>query len=271
MVSYIYLSIYLSNTYYIHPIFYNTLSLRHFDVFLDWTMRKYRKNLKSTFPSDLARLCSNIAQLVHEDLEAEAAIVNYYPLDTCMGGHLDDAEHIMTKPIVSISIGCSALFLIGGDQKSITPTPILVRSGDAIIMSGKSRYSYHGIPAILPPTFRPLHYSPSSTDPQQLSYHNTAELDRYYHDKVYNTESCSRSCSRNNDTASTTTTVDEVKIVQIDPFDENRYCEKESESIRHIVNYLQQARINMNVRQVKLLANDDSSWVDKAGSGASYI
>ena len=53
----------------------------------------------STFPSDLARLCSNIAQLVHEDLEAEAAIVNYYPLGTCMGGHLDDAEHIMTKPL----------------------------------------------------------------------------------------------------------------------------------------------------------------------------
>jgi hypothetical protein len=50
---------------------------------------------------------------------------------------------------------------------------------------------------------------------------------------------------------------------------ENVDREKESESIKHIVKYLQQARINMNVRQVRL-ANDDSSWVDKAGSGASY-
>jgi len=220
-------------------------------------MRKYRKNLKSTFPSDLARLCSNIAQLVHEDLEAEAAIVNYYPLGTCMGGHLDDAEHIMTKPIVSISIGCSAIFLIGGDQKSITPTPILVRSGDAIIMSGKSRYSYHGIPAILPPTFRPLHVSPSAIDAQQLSYHNTTELDKYYHDEVHNKDISSRSVRYSDTTISTTVN------------NENVDREKESESIKHIVKYLQQARINMNVRQVRL-ANDDSSWVDKAGSGASY-
>ena len=220
-------------------------------------MRKYRKNLKSTFPSDLARLCSNIAQLVHEDLEAEAAIVNYYPLGTCMGGHLDDAEHIMTKPIVSISIGCSAIFLIGGDQKSITPTPILVRSGDAIIMSGKSRYSYHGIPAILPPTFRPLHVSPSAIDSQQLIYHNTTELDKYYHDEVHNKD-ISSGIVRYSDTT-ISTTVD----------NENVDREKESESIKHIVKYLQQARINMNVRQVRL-ANDDSSWVDKAGSGASY-
>lgn len=216
-------------------------------------MRKYRKNLKSTFPSDLARLCSNIAQLVHEDLEAEAAIVNYYPLGTCMGGHLDDAEHIMTKPIVSISIGCSAIFLIGGDQKSITPTPILVRSGDAIIMSGKSRYSYHGIPAILPPTFRPLHFSPSVIDAQQLSYHNTTELDKYYHDEVHNKDISSGSVRYSDTTVN----------------NENVDREKESESIKHIVKYLQQARINMNVRQVRL-ANDDSSWVDKAGSGASY-
>lgn len=66
-----------------------------------------------------------------------------------MGGHIDDAEHDLTRPIVSISLGRSAIFLIGGQTKDIPPTPILVRSGDAVIMTGESRLCYHGIAAIL--------------------------------------------------------------------------------------------------------------------------
>ena len=37
---------------------------------------------------------------------------------------------------VSISIGRAAIFLIGGRSKSVDPVPILVRSGDIVIMSG---------------------------------------------------------------------------------------------------------------------------------------
>jgi alkylated DNA repair protein alkB family protein 1 len=73
----------------------------------------YRKNLKSQFPDDLSILCKTIARLVNTDLQPEAAIVNYYPMGASMGGHLDDAEHAMQKPIISISIGCSAIFLLG--------------------------------------------------------------------------------------------------------------------------------------------------------------
>ena len=75
--------------------------------------------------------------------------MNFYPLTSTMGGHLDDAEHDLTKPIVSISMGRPAVFLIGGKVKSVDPVPILVRSGDAIVMSGESRLCYHGIPLIL--------------------------------------------------------------------------------------------------------------------------
>ena len=67
-----------------------------------------------------------------------------------MVGHQDDAEPAMDKPIVSIAIGWPAVFLIGGRDRSITPAAILVRSGDVIILSGESRYSYHGVPLILP-------------------------------------------------------------------------------------------------------------------------
>ncbi len=116
----------------------------------DWTTRSYEKNLHSLFPNDLSLLCSNIAKHVGLSLNPEAAIVNYYPLGTCMSGHVDDAELTMDEPIVSISLGRSAIFLIGTRSKTETPIPILVRSGDAIVMSGESRYCYHGVPYIYP-------------------------------------------------------------------------------------------------------------------------
>jgi alkylated DNA repair protein alkB family protein 1 len=82
----------------------------------------------------------------------EAAIVNYYKRDGNMGGHLDNAEYEMKKPIISISFGCDAIFLLGGETKSIEPIPMLLRSGDVMIMGGRSRYCYHGIARIISET-----------------------------------------------------------------------------------------------------------------------
>ena len=108
--------------------------------------------MKSPFPCDLADLSKRLASFIvaTEDYKPEAAIINYYPQGANMGGHQDDAEPAMDRPIVSISIGCPAIFLIGGRDKSITPIPILVRSGDVIILSDESRYAYHGVPLVLP-------------------------------------------------------------------------------------------------------------------------
>lgn len=182
----------------------------------------YQKNLKSTFPPDLASLCTNLARQVNLDLTVEAAIVNYYPTSANMGGHLDDAEHTMEKPIVSISLGCSAIFLIGSTTREVKPTPILVRSGDAVIMSGTSRYCYHGVPLILNSTFRPLE----------------AEL---YPD-VSNTN-------------------------QLLKHAQEHACDSRT---MNVVKYLQQARINMNVRQVRVNPlEEDDEWVEKNGTGAT--
>ena len=49
------------------------------------------------------------------------------------------------------SFGQSAIFLIGGQTKSIPPVALMIRSGDIIIMSRDSRLAYHGIPKILRP------------------------------------------------------------------------------------------------------------------------
>lgn len=64
----------------------------------------------------------------------------------CLGfltGHLDDAEGPCLRPLVSFSLGLSAVFLLGGPTKDILPLPLLMRSGDALVMSGPSRLAHH--------------------------------------------------------------------------------------------------------------------------------
>ena len=42
----------------------------------------------------------------------------------------------MEQPLVSMSVGCEAVFLIGGLDRESPPTALLLRSGDVLIMSG---------------------------------------------------------------------------------------------------------------------------------------
>ena len=55
----------------------------------------------------------------------------------------------LKAPLVSISFGRPAVFLIGGPTKQTKPESILLRSGDVLIMTEKARNSYHGVPRIL--------------------------------------------------------------------------------------------------------------------------
>ena len=42
------------------------------------------------------------------------ALVNYYREGETLGGHVDDVERNQEAPIVAVSLGCSAVFLLGG-------------------------------------------------------------------------------------------------------------------------------------------------------------
>jgi alkylated DNA repair dioxygenase AlkB len=42
------------------------------------------------------------------------------------------------------SLGHAAIFLLGSASRQEPPLPIILRSGDVLIMSGKGRQSYHG-------------------------------------------------------------------------------------------------------------------------------
>ena len=49
------------------------------------------------------------------------------------------------------SFGQSAIFLLGGETREETPVAMCLRSGDIMVMAGKSRLAYHAVPRILAP------------------------------------------------------------------------------------------------------------------------
>jgi len=86
----------------------------------------------------------------HKTYEPDAGIVNFYQEKDTLMGHIDRSELSSTTPLVSISLGNAAIFLIGGLTRDFEPIPLLLRSGDVIIMSGPAcRRAYHGVPRIL--------------------------------------------------------------------------------------------------------------------------
>ncbi|KZP20787.1 hypothetical protein FIBSPDRAFT_1044583 [Athelia psychrophila] len=96
--------------------------------------------------------------------EPDAGIVNFYQEKDTLMAHVDRSEVCATSPLVSISLGHAAVFLIGGLTRDSEPVPILLRSGDVVIMSGpECRRAYHGVPRILEGTLPP-HFAVSESD-----------------------------------------------------------------------------------------------------------
>ena len=115
----------------------------------DWTARCYTPSKQSPFPPALAALTSSLSSALHLPLHPTAALVNYYSLSSAMLAHIDDAELARTPPIVSISLGQPAIFLMGGRTKGVAPTAVWLRSGDVMVMAGESRSCYHGVPRVV--------------------------------------------------------------------------------------------------------------------------
>ena len=79
----------------------------------------------------------------------EAALVNYYSPGDTLGGHIDDAEADLSIPLVSLSVGCPAVFLVGGTSRDQEPIAIWLCSGDAVVLLDEARKCYHGVPRVL--------------------------------------------------------------------------------------------------------------------------
>ena len=90
----------------------------------------------------------------HKDLNIDfnMAICNFYHLQRPsdrLGGHQDNVESNLSLPLVTISLGAPGVFLLGRETREKLPTAILLQAGDCMVLSGKSRGYFHGIPTIL--------------------------------------------------------------------------------------------------------------------------
>lgn len=83
----------------------------------------------------------------HADFAAlpEACLVNYYAGAAKLGSHQDADEAERSAPVLSVSLGDSAVFHVGGLKRTDPKTRIDLRSGDAVIFGGQARMAFHGI------------------------------------------------------------------------------------------------------------------------------
>jgi len=107
-------------------------------------------------PRDLAALAARIAAKAGFELAPDICLINWYGPDGRMGLHQDKDESRASieagVPVVSISLGDTARFLLGGLRRRDPVEPILLESGDAVVFGGPARLRYHGISRIVPGT-----------------------------------------------------------------------------------------------------------------------
>ena len=104
-------------------------------------------------PERVQELWDNLSNY---DAPPEACLVNLYEGDARMGLHVDADEEAWDAPVMSISLGDTALFRIGGSLRSDPTRSVRLASGDVCILGGASRRAYHGVDRILPGTSRLL-------------------------------------------------------------------------------------------------------------------
>jgi alkylated DNA repair protein (DNA oxidative demethylase) len=82
----------------------------------------------------------------------EACLVNYYAGAAKMGLHQDKDEQDFSAPVVSVSLGDTGLFRVGGRSRKDSTRTVELKSGDVVVLGGEDRLAYHGIDRILSAT-----------------------------------------------------------------------------------------------------------------------
>jgi alkylated DNA repair protein (DNA oxidative demethylase) len=102
-------------------------------------------------PDALLELWNDVADYPHPP---EACLINLYAASAKMGLHQDLDEADFTAPVVSVSLGDTCLFRIGGLKRGDPTRSFRLNSGDVLVLGGNARLAFHGVDRI---------YSGSST------------------------------------------------------------------------------------------------------------
>jgi len=82
------------------------------------------------------------------DFLPDVCLINRYVPGTKLSMHQDKDEADFSAPIVSISLGLPAIFLLGGLQRNHPSQKIGLSHGDVLVWGGPARLRYHGVLAL---------------------------------------------------------------------------------------------------------------------------
>lgn len=100
-------------------------------------------------PERLLALWQDVAEY---EKPPEACLVNFYTDAAKMGLHQDKDEQEFQAPVVSVSLGDTCLFRVGGKERGDPTMSFKLNSGDVVVLGGEGRLAYHGVDRIYPAT-----------------------------------------------------------------------------------------------------------------------
>jgi len=82
------------------------------------------------------------------DFAPNGCLINRYAVGSRLSLHQDKNEKDYSHPIVSVSLGLPATFLLGTLRRTDTPRRIRIEQGDVLVWGGPARLIYHGVTPI---------------------------------------------------------------------------------------------------------------------------
>lgn len=89
------------------------------------------------------------AELADQGTPPDACLVNLYRGEARMGLHQDRDEADFSFPVLSVSLGDTAVFRLGGLKRSDPTRTLRLSSGDVCVLAGEARLFHHGVDRIL--------------------------------------------------------------------------------------------------------------------------
>ncbi len=97
-------------------------------------------------PDEFSAIAANAAlEAGFGQFQPDACLINRYQSGARMGMHQDVDERDFAQPIVSVSIGASAIFMWGGVARSDPFVSVPLNDGDVVVWGGAARKNFHGV------------------------------------------------------------------------------------------------------------------------------
>jgi DNA alkylation damage repair protein AlkB len=114
-----------------------------------WDPKQYDFEHPDALPEDLKSLFCVLSRVLRVEFRPEGGIINYYTCKSRLSPHADVSEPNPSAPLFSLSLGGSAILMVGGIRKEDEPVvPILIGDGDLVIMRGERRLAFHAVPKV---------------------------------------------------------------------------------------------------------------------------